>query len=154
MDVGNVIEFGSGNLNLTPGLINADWILEGKPLTNNKLLSKSADGCASTWMWDCTAGRFNWFYDTDETVYVVEGSVIIKDGSRTRHVSAGETIFFPAGSSAEWTVPHYVRKVAFLRSPLPRPVQFARRVYHGLNRLLGRKGNRVEGGNSLMSQTR
>jgi EutQ-like cupin domain len=28
---------------------------------------------------NCTAGRFDWFYDVDETVYVLEGSVTIKN---------------------------------------------------------------------------
>jgi hypothetical protein len=50
---------------------------------------------------------------------------------------AGDTVFFPAGSSAEWTVETYVRKIAFLRVPLPRQVLFAKRVYHSLKRLVG-----------------
>jgi len=70
---------------------------------------------------------------------LIEGSVIIKDhAGGVSHVKAGESIFFPAGSSAEWTVPKYVRKFAILRAPLPRQVQFAKRVYHALKRLAGR----------------
>ena len=38
----------------------------------------------------------------------------------------------------EWTIPHYVRKFAILRAPLPRQVQFAKRVYHSLKRVAGR----------------
>jgi len=91
-------------------------------------------------VWDCTAGRFNWFYDIDETICVVEGSVIVRDhrGS-TRKLMAGDTAFFPAGSSAEWTVEEYVRKIAFLRLPLPKSVLLAKRTYHALKRLLGRR---------------
>jgi uncharacterized cupin superfamily protein len=134
-----LIEYGIGGMELGSAAINPDWILEGDPVARNKFLFKSADGTATTWLWDCTAGKFNWFYDIDETVYLIEGSVIIKDhaGGACR-VSAGETIFFPAGSSAEWTVPNYVRKFAILRAPLPRQVQFAKRVYHSLKRLAGR----------------
>lgn len=109
-------------------------------MARNKYLSVSADREARTCIWDCTAGRFNWFYDIDETVYVIEGSVIIKDysGSVTT-LRAGDTAFFPAGSSAEWTVEQYVRKVAFMRSALPRDVQFARRVSKAVRRRLGQK---------------
>jgi uncharacterized cupin superfamily protein len=132
------IEVGAGNASLSPSPIHPNWILEGNPLARNKVLSCSSDGNASTWLWDCSAGRFNWFYDIDETVYIIEGSVMIKDADHgVRHVNAGDTIYFPAGSTAEWTVPRYVRKVAFLRGPLPRPLQIARRGYRSLKRLIG-----------------
>jgi uncharacterized cupin superfamily protein len=134
-----LIEYGIGHMELGSAAINPDWILEGDPVARNKFLFKSADGTATTWLWDCTAGKFNWFYDIDETVYLIEGSVIIKDhAGGISQVNAGETIFFPAGSSAEWTVPNYVRKFAILRAPLPRQVQLAKRVYHKLKRLVGR----------------
>lgn len=135
----NVIEFGLGDMTFGSAAINPAWIIEGNPEARNRFLFSSADGTATTWLWDCTAGKFNWFYDIDETVYLIEGSVIIKDhAGGVCRVSAGETIFFPAGSSAEWTVPSYVRKFAILRAPLPRQVQFAKRVYHFLKRLAGR----------------
>jgi hypothetical protein len=71
-------------------------------------------------VWDCTAGRFNWFYDIDETVYVIEGSALIKNESgEARLVAAGDTILFRAGSRAEWTVDKYIRKIAFFRNPVP-----------------------------------
>ena len=124
------------------GLTRTEDMLNNLPqiiASQNSSLSISADGTATTWIWDCTAGKFNWFYDIDETVYLIEGSVIIKDhAGGVSHVKAGESIFFPAGSSAEWTVPQYVRKFAVLRAPLPRQVQFAKRVYHSLKRLAGR----------------
>jgi uncharacterized protein len=139
------IEFGLGEATLGSAAINPGWILEGNPEARNKFLFSSADGTATTWLWDCTAGKFNWYYDIDETVYLIEGSVIIKDhAGGVSHVKAGESIFFPAGSSAEWTVPNYVRKFAILRAPLPRQVQFAKRVYHSLKRLIGR-GNSNNG---------
>ena len=139
MTVESVIKLGVGQVSLNPSPIYRDWILEGDPVARNTVLSSSADGTSSTLIWDCTAGRFNWFYDIDETVYLIEGSVIIKDhAGGVSQVKAGETIFFPAGSSAEWTVPNYVRKFAILRAPLPRQVQFAKRVYHSLKRLAGR----------------
>ena len=64
-----------------PCPIAADWILEGKPIARIEHLSSSADSTASTYFWDCTAGRFNWFYSFDETLHILEGSVALKDPS-------------------------------------------------------------------------
>jgi uncharacterized cupin superfamily protein len=132
----NLIEFGTPAVSLGPLPIRAHWILEGAPLAKCTILSKSTDGTAKTIVWDCTAGRFNWYYDMDETVYVLEGSVLIKDRSgATRRVEAGETIFFRAGSHAEWTVDRYIRKLAFLRAPVPPFAMLAIRAIRLFRRL-------------------
>ena len=144
MSIESVLKFGAGNVSLNPSPIHPEWILEGNPVARNRLLSESTDGNASTLIWDCTAGRFMWHYDVDETVYVIEGSVIIKDQAGTsRRVSAGETIFFPAGSSAEWTVEKYIRKVAFCLSPMPRYLRLARKGARFLKRLVRGGGQRT-----------
>jgi len=91
--------------------INPSWILEGAPIARVALLSRSADGTASTYYWDCTAGRFNWYYSFDETLHILEGSVTLKSPSgESRLVVAGDTVFFPAGAQAEWTVDKYIIK--------------------------------------------
>jgi uncharacterized protein len=145
MPIETAIKFATGQMTLGPAPITAAWILEGTPTARNKFLSQSADNTASTYMWDCTAGKFNWFYDIDETICLVEGSVIVRDhrGS-TRKLVAGDTAFFPAGSSAEWTVEEYVRKIAFLRQPVPKSVQRAKRLYHSLKRLFAKRGDSVQ----------
>jgi hypothetical protein len=71
-------------------------------------------------------------------VHVLEGSVLIEDDAGVVHkVSAGDTIFFPLGAHAVWTVETYVRKLAFCRNPLPAPIHFANRVYRKLKRTFG-----------------
>ena len=138
MTVESVIKMGVGQVSLNPSPIYRDWILEGDPVARNTVLSSSADGTSSTLIWDCTAGRFNWIYDIDETIYVIEGSVVIKDPSGTScRLSVGDTIFFPAGARAEWHVENYIRKIAFCRTPLPRSVVFAKRAYRFLKRRMG-----------------
>jgi uncharacterized protein len=103
--------------------INVDWIIEGAPMARNAVLSSSADGTACTVMWECTAGKFRWRYGIDETVHILEGSVVIDDGQNgPRRVGPGDVVFFPAGSSAIWEVDSYVRKLAFCRRALPAPV--------------------------------
>jgi hypothetical protein len=142
MTVENAIKYGIGQVTLGAAGINPNWILEGNPIARNKLLSQSADGTATSYIWDCTAGRFNWFYDVDETVYVIEGGVVVKDvAGVARRLSAGDTIFFPAGTRAEWHVEDYIRKVAFCRVPLPRSVLMAQRAYRFLKRLVGSGGS-------------
>jgi uncharacterized cupin superfamily protein len=139
-----VIKFATGKLSLDSCPIRPAWILEGDPVARNTMIAGSADGAASTLMWDCTAGRFNWHYEIDETICVVEGSVTVRDQfGDARTLVAGDTAFFPAGSSAEWTVDNYVRKIAFMRRPLPRAVLMAKRAYKRLRRLVGtRTGSR------------
>jgi uncharacterized protein len=148
------IKYTVGRVELNSGPINPEWVLEGNPISCNKLLSYSADGTASTMMWDCTAGRFNWHYDVDETLYIIEGSVIIKETSgQTQRLSAGDVVFFPAGSSAEWHVETYIRKVAFCRTPLPGPVVFVKRGLRFLKRRLGLGGS-GEAGPAMFSAKR
>jgi uncharacterized protein len=114
------IEFVPSDAEMRPAPVNPEWILEGAPVARNAVLSTSHDGFASTFFWDCTAGRFNWYYDIDETICILEGSAIIRDDSGVeRRLEVGDTAFFPFGSHAVWHVESYVRKVAFFRSPLP-----------------------------------
>jgi uncharacterized cupin superfamily protein len=138
MPAENLIEFGTAGVTLEPLPIRAEWVLEGAPVTNAKIISRSSDGTARTLVWDCTAGRFNWFYDIDETVYVIEGSALIKNESgEARLVAAGDTILFRAGSRAEWTVDTYIRKIAFFRNPVPKIALLAIRCMRAAQRITG-----------------
>jgi len=140
------IRVGTSSANLVANPIVPSWILDGKPMARLELLSSSADGTASTYFWDCTAGRFNWFYSFDETLHILEGAVTLKfPTGASQRVVAGDTIFFPAGSSAEWTVDNYVRKLAFCRTPVPGYLTFARQLVRRLRRMIrgdsGREGS-------------
>jgi hypothetical protein len=140
--VTSIVKSGVGQMALNASPIRQSWVLEGNPVTRNKVLSTSADGTAMTFIWDCTAGRFNWFYDVDETIYVIEGGVVVRDwGGIPRRLSAGDTIFFPAGARAEWHVESYIRKIAFCRTPLPRPLRMAKRGMRYIRGLLGKGGD-------------
>jgi uncharacterized cupin superfamily protein len=146
MTIENKIKFGIGQVSMNPSPIFPAWILEGNPVARNALLSSSLDGTASSYIWDCTAGRFNWFYEADETIYVIEGGVIVKDMAGIAHrLSAGDTIFFPAGTHAEWIIETYIRKFALIRTPLPRPLVFAKRGYRFFKRLVGAGGGKDPG---------
>ncbi len=140
MSAESVIKLEVEHVDLNPSPIYPGWVLEGNPVARNRVISSSADGTASTLIWDCTAGRFNWFYDVDETIYVIKGGVVVRDvAGAARRLSAGDTIFFPAGARAEWHVEDYIRKIAFCREPLPQSVAFVRRGYRFLKRLLSNR---------------
>ena len=141
------------DLPLQSAPIRPEWVIEGQPVARNRVISKSDDGTAITLLWDCSAGRFNWIYDTDETLYIIEGEATLIDASGTRTFRAGDVVFFPAGSSAEWRVDRYIRKVAVFRYALPKPVGLVVRVVHkgkmtalgGIEAVLARVGGLVRG---------
>jgi uncharacterized cupin superfamily protein len=141
------IKFESARDDLSPAPIDPSWIRAGNPVARIKFMSGSSDGTANTYIWDCTAGEFTWQYVFDETACVLAGSVVVKDERGVSHtVQAGETMFFPAGSSAEWTVKEYVRKVAILRHPMPTSVMLISKTLNKLKRLIGRGKSNTDGG--------
>jgi hypothetical protein len=145
---GPLIAFSSTQVQkLTSSPINKDWILEGQPAAQNTVLSRSADGTAWTIMWDCTAGRFRWHYDFDETIHIIEGSVSIDDGAGPRTVGPGDVVFLPAGTSAVWVIETYVRKLAFCRKILPAPIRAAVNMLRSVK--AAKRGTKPEGA-SLM----
>jgi uncharacterized cupin superfamily protein len=125
------------SIGLKPSPINPNWIIEGAPIAKTALLSGSPDGKAITVMWECSPGRFDWFYNWEETLHIYEGDVILDEGLPTeRHVGPGDTVFFPAGSHALWHVREPVRKIAFCRASLPKPVYRSLSVLRRIKRKL------------------
>ncbi|MDV8004851.1 MAG: cupin domain-containing protein [Rhodococcus sp. (in: high G+C Gram-positive bacteria)] len=113
--------------------INRDWIIFGTPVARSAQWSASKDGTTTTHVWDCTKGRFRWYFHADEIVHIIEGSVTVQaDGIAKRTLGVGDAALFRAGSWSEWEVEEYVRKHAILSSPLHPTVSFgvraARRV--------------------------
>ena len=124
---------------LAPSPIPRAWILEGNPVARKKELVRSSDRLAGTFMWDCTAGRFNWFYGEDEVIHVLEGSVVIEASGVRRRLQAGDTFLLPAGSQYLWSVSHYIRKLAFVYPPLPPEMRIIRGVLKRLTAPFRRK---------------
>jgi len=60
---------------------------------------------ASTIVWECSEGKFNWYYDFDETILVLEGSIVLENDTMgpTRY-GPGDVIFFRDGAHAKWHV--------------------------------------------------
>jgi uncharacterized cupin superfamily protein len=67
-----------------------------------------------------TEGKFNWYYDFDETIMILEGSIVLEsEGMPPRRYGVGDVIFFRDGAHAKSHVEGYVKKVAFCRQTNP-----------------------------------
>lgn len=119
--------------------IEPSWVLSGDPKARSALWARSLDATTSSHVWECTAGRFRWYFPVDETALIIEGSVTVALGDQEPFtLGAGDAALFPAGTWTVWDVPDYVRKHAILRSPLPQPAALALRSYNKLRQKLGR----------------
>jgi uncharacterized cupin superfamily protein len=138
-----LIETGNLVVNLTPRPIEPSWIIEGNPVAECSVLSRSADGLASTVVWQCSEGKFNWYYDFDETILILEGSIVLEnDTMRSTRYGPGDVIFFKDGAHAKWHVEGHVKKLAFCRTTQPVLLGFALRVVAKLKRILLPPGER------------
>ena len=71
-------------------------------------------------IWSCTEGKFNWYYDVDETIMILEGSIVLEsEGMPPRRYGVGDVILFRNGAHAKWHVEGHVKKIAFFRQTLP-----------------------------------
>jgi hypothetical protein len=132
-----LIETGNLAVTLTPRPIEPSWITEGTPEAQWFVLSKSADGLASTMIWECSEGKFNWYYDFDETVLILEGSIVLEsDTMPPTHYGPGDTIFFKDGAHARWHVEGRVRKLAFCRKTQPVWLGLGLRVFLKIKKIL------------------
>jgi uncharacterized protein len=139
----SLIETTSLRVKLTPRPIEPSWIIEGNPIAQRCVLSESADGLALTMVWECSAGKFNWYYDFDETVLILEGSIVLEsDGMPPARYAAGDIIFFRDGAHARWHVEDRVRKLAFCRKTQPVWLGFALLVFLKLKKILSPPGGR------------
>jgi uncharacterized protein len=132
-----LIEVANTASNLTPSPIEPSWIIDGNPVAQSSLLSKSADGQVWTVVWQCSEGKFDWYYDLDETALILEGSIVLENSAMppTRY-GPGDVIFFKKDAHAKWHVEGHVRKLAFCRKPLPILLGFALRVFSKIKRTL------------------
>jgi uncharacterized cupin superfamily protein len=120
--------FHVANGELEPADIAPDWVVEGAPKARAKHLFVAPDKHLSIALWDCTEGKFNWYFAGDEFVHILEGEVTVRDGDGSeRRLRPGDVAYFPAGMRSLWHVHGYVKKVAMFRQNRPTLVARARR---------------------------
>jgi uncharacterized protein len=133
----DLIRTAKTTLELKPSPIEPSWIVEGNPIAQTALISKSADGLAWTVVWQCSEGKFNWYYDVDESLLILEGSIVLESDTMppTRY-GPGDTIFFGNGAHARWHVEGRVRKLAFCRKTQPAWISFGLKLFSRITRTL------------------
>jgi uncharacterized cupin superfamily protein len=142
-----LIETANLAVHLTPRPIEPSWIIEGNPLAQSCVLSHSADGLASTIVWQCSEGKFDWYYDFDETILILEGSIVLEnDAMPPTRYGAGDVVFFRDGAHAKWHVEGHVKKLAFCRKTQPVLLSFAFRLLSKIKRTLMPSGKRQPAG--------
>ena len=138
-----LIETGHSSVELKPAPIEPSWIIEGNPEASSHALSTSADGTATSLIWHCTEGKFNWYYDFDETIMILEGSIVLEsEGMPPKRYGVGDVIFFRDGAHAKWHVEGHVKKIAFCRKTTPAMIGFMIRVVNKLKRMFLSPGER------------
>ncbi|MFT4097917.1 MAG: cupin domain-containing protein [Rhodoblastus sp.] len=131
------IDISSTDVELVDAPIPAGWIVSGAPRARMAELSRSSDRAASSAIWDCTAGEFDWRFGVDEWVHILEGSVDVRDeNGEWRELAPGAVALFRAGSVSRWRVRVYVRKLAVCRVAMPASVALALRVLARLSAIL------------------
>jgi uncharacterized cupin superfamily protein len=122
--------------------ITVEHVIEGAPVARSVQLTASDDGLVTTHLWDCTAGRFHWYFGVDEIVHILDGEVhVTDDRGETVTLRTGDVGHFALHSHSIWHVPEYVRKLAVHRAP--KPVALPVRAFRKLSRMTGAGGAAV-----------
>ncbi|NPU13292.1 MULTISPECIES: cupin domain-containing protein [Bradyrhizobium] len=146
----SLIETANLAVDLSPAPIEPSWIIEGNPTATSCTVARSSDGLGSTIVWHCTEGKFNWYYDFDETILILEGSITLEsEGMPAKRYGPGDVIFFRDGAHAKWHVEGHVKKLAFCLKTQPYVLGLAVRVINKLKRMFltpeGRRGTSLAG---------
>ncbi|HXW70888.1 MAG TPA: cupin domain-containing protein [Methylocella sp.] len=127
---------GSAEFRLSP--IPSDWIISGEPEARCTELARSRDQTTYLVAWECTPGQFHWYYDQDEIAVIHTGELFIRSNEcDERRVTAGDIVYFRAGTSYTWRVTQTVRKVAFLRIGLPMWLGLSFKVWDKIRHITG-----------------
>ncbi|CCD93681.1 conserved hypothetical protein [Bradyrhizobium sp. ORS 375] len=146
----SLIETANLTVELSPAPIEPSWIIEGNPTATSCTIARSSDGLGSTIVWHCTEGQFNWYYDFDETILILEGAIVLEsEGMPAKRYGPGDVIFFRDGAHAKWSVEGHVKKLAFCLKTQPYVLGLAVRVINKLKRMFltpeGRRGASLAG---------
>ncbi|MGJ4908277.1 cupin domain-containing protein [Bradyrhizobium sp. HKCCYLS2033] len=146
----SLIETANLTVDLAPAPIEPSWIIEGTPTATSCTIARSSDGLGSTIVWHCTEGKFNWYYNFDETILILEGAIVLEsDGLPAKRYGPGDVIFFRDGAHAKWHVEGHVKKLAFCLKTQPYVLGLAVRVINKLKRMFltpeGRRGTSLAG---------
>jgi uncharacterized cupin superfamily protein len=131
--------FDGSRLAYRPAPIRPEWIRGGNPVAENQVVAVSGDRSVMSIFWRCSAGSFEWIYDDEETIYVIDGGMrLTYPNGEVREVGKGDVVYFPAGTRAHWEIASHVEKVAVFRRPTPKLFDLPIRIVNKLSCLLSR----------------
>lgn len=66
----------------------------------------------SRWpVWEKEVSRFDWYYDTQEVCYFLEGKVVVEEeGGEKVEMGKGDLVTFPQGLECVWDIKKAVKK--------------------------------------------
>ena len=96
-------------LKLSP--IKPSWVISGSPVCHANKFESAHDGMSASGIWGCVGpATFEWYYEGDESVYILEGSAEIEYLGKKFVLRAGDSTHFTDGTKATWNVPERVKK--------------------------------------------
>jgi uncharacterized protein len=114
------LSLAAANKPLQEVTVNPSWIKSGTPKFAQVEVSRSPDGRTTNGLWSCEGPTtFDWQFDIDEVVYVLEGEVQVDYQGSQFVLHPGDTAVFHGGTTATWTVERYLKKVYTLHNPGP-----------------------------------
>ncbi len=68
-------------------------------------------GVTSWPIWEKEVSRFDWYYDSIEECYLLDGKVIVEtEDGETVEIGRGDFVTFPEGLTCVWDIKEPVRK--------------------------------------------
>ena len=78
--------------------------------TKKKPTSKEVEEAMKWTTWEKEESTFDWYYDSQETFYVLEGDVTVTWDNGKISFGTGDLVTFPAGMKCTWHVNKKIRK--------------------------------------------
>ena len=104
---------------LPPAPVPPEWVRQGTPRASAQMLTRSPDGGLVTGVWECTPGRFRWYFACDEVVVILRGTGTVRIGAVEHALVPGASVYFPIGTDSEWKIHTTLRKHFTHRFPTP-----------------------------------
>lgn len=61
-------------------------------------------------VWSKEVSEFDWYYDSNEMCYFIEGEVIVKTLEKEYKIKEGDFVIFPRGLKCKWIIKKPVKK--------------------------------------------
>jgi len=61
-------------------------------------------------IWEKEVSKFDWYYDSDEKCYILDGEVVVKTDEGDYTIKAGDFVTFKKGLKCVWDIKKGIRK--------------------------------------------